>query len=157
MSDEIPGPDLRPPAFDPRKADGSESRKPKVESPRAGPGALRELVRWWERRRLLYNVMLLLPWAPMAFGFAFLAAGRIPTYAILLVVAAFVLSANLCYFLGPMLDLYVCAWRGRPMRPAGRRFLFWLGVAFSMLLGGIVLLDALVSLAIPRGAHWPAA
>lgn len=104
--------------------------------------ALRELVVAWERLRLVYNVILLVPglviesiWVTgqgMPLGVAFLGAGMIAV------------GANIAYFLGPLAELYFRGvFRNGESIGRGRMLIFGLGLLVS---AGVFALALLVSL-----------
>ena len=103
------------------------------------------ILRWWEGRRLAYNLVVgsaglvtlgvfgvvsVLPWMGfdgerMGFLFAAMAYGTV---------------ANLCYFLGPIAEIGLHRLWGRTLLPAGPA-LYRMGLTFSV---GLTLLPALV-------------
>jgi len=121
-----------------------------------GP-AMRELVRWWELRRLAYDVVLLLVGLPLTWALVRFAGEKAAPGEILLAGATFFAAANACYFLGPLAELYAGALRQAKLGREVRLLLFVTGTAFSVLVIGGTFLLGLLSIAIPPGAHWPAA
>ena len=103
-----------------------------------------DIVLWWERRRLAYNVWVgsaglvsLGVWSVLAA----IVGGEFVTPYLLLPSAAFGLLANLCYLLGPATELLIHALWGRRVLPAGPT-LFRMGLTFSV---GLALLPTLVA------------
>lgn len=92
--------------------------------------SLGELVRGWEKTRLLYNGILLLP------GIGTLAIpvmrGNLPIPAAVIIAITLGLSANAAFFLGPLAELYFRGLflRGKPA-PILRRFLLIGGLLVS--------------------------
>jgi hypothetical protein len=90
----------------------------------------REIVRWWEARRLRFNVLVgLVGVATSLTLFSFPLAGfQLETGLTVVFVPLFYgLLANICYTLGWIVD--TAAYRGSP-----RRWLFKAGVIFSVVL-----------------------
>jgi len=92
--------------------------------------SLSELVRSWEKTRLLYNGILLLP------GIGTLAIpmvrGSLPIPAALIIAITLGLSANAAFFLGPLAELYLRGLflKGKPA-PILRRLLLIGGLLIS--------------------------
>ena len=113
---------------------------PESESPPIAKSPFRELVLGWEKLRLLYNGLLLLP-GLMVIAL-FLRAGM-PVAPLLALSLAFAAGANLCFLLGPLAELYLAA-----LRPSDassrtpRRLLFGAGLAASF---GIILIVAITA------------
>ena len=101
------------------------------------------IVRWWEARRLHYNAVVggagLLSLATVsAAELIFFDGGVLPWQP----VVAFAVMANLCYCLGPAVEIAIeKLWRGQvlPVGPA----LFRMGLTFSV---GLALLPILITL-----------
>ena len=83
-----------------------------------GP-AMRELVRWWELRRLAYDVVLLLVGLPLTWALVRFAGEKAAPGEILLAGATFFAVANACYFLGPLAELYADVAQKIPVRRMG--------------------------------------
>lgn len=108
------------------------------QTPAAAPGiapgsqpALGELVKSWEKQRLAYNAILLLPGILSMASWVWraeLAAG-----AAILISLVCGLAANLAFFAGPLAELYLRAifFGGRPI-PVLRRGLFGGGLVISL-------------------------
>lgn len=95
--------------------------------------ALRELVLAWEKLRILYNALLLLP--GLAILFTLVTEENIGVIEAL-VMAAFVgLGANCCFFLGPASELYLRGLfrKGEPIG-RGRWLIFGSGTLLSLML-----------------------
>jgi hypothetical protein len=100
------------------------------------------IVRWWERRRVTYNVMVgaaglftlgtiqLVTWLP----------GSPPAILDWRPVVAFGVMANVCYLLGPATEIALEKLWGRKVLPAGPT-LYRLGLTFSV---GLALFPALL-------------
>ena len=105
------------------------------------------IVRWWERRRLAYNA------AVGAAGLFSLSAvtlvsmlppsrlGSMPGE-IWIPVAIFAVGANLCYFIGPTVEILIEKLFGREVMPTGPA-LFRMGLTFSV---GLALFPTLLVL-----------
>ncbi|MCW1884904.1 hypothetical protein OKA04_09210 [Luteolibacter flavescens] len=93
--------------------------------------ALREIVVAWEKLRIWYNAILLVP------GLAVVAmwTGQYGMPLLFGLVSAVVIAigANICFLLGPAAELYLRAIfrQGRPLG-RGRALLFWAGVVVSL-------------------------
>ena len=92
--------------------------------------ALGELVKGWEKLRLIYNVVLLLPGAALM---AYFVINRdMPAFAAIMFALASGVAANLAFFAGPIAELYFRAVFNRGKEsPMLRRFLFGLGLIVS--------------------------
>jgi hypothetical protein len=101
--------------------------------------ALGELVRAWEKLRLIYNLALLFP------GLGVLALWvtrlQMPLLMGILLSVVFGIAANCAFFLGPAAELYIRALfrQGRSIGK-GRKFIFWAGIFVS---GCVLILAAL--------------
>lgn len=110
--------------------------------------ALGELVKGWEKRRLLYNGIMLLP------GLGVLAVGvsrdSIPWPLILTTGLICGLAANAGFFGGPLAELYLRAilFKGSP-KPWLRTGLFISGCLLSFVIMGIFLIGILLEPMIP--------
>lgn len=111
--------------------------------PAPAPRRTGAILAWWERRRLVYNLMV------GAAGSLSLAAfwtvntvlGSGPQVVASLVFAAvFGTMANLCYLLGPVTEILIGRLWGRRVLPAGPT-LYRMGLTFSV---GLALLPTLV-------------
>lgn len=88
---------------------------------------LREALVYWEKRRLVYNAVMLI-WGGLC-SVSFI--NHFGPLMYMANVTAFGIGANICYSLGPLFDVYVSLLLGRSLarfRPA----LFALGMAFSI-------------------------
>lgn len=94
--------------------------------------ALCELVRGWEKLRLLYNAILL-P-AGLIVLSALVIRSNLPVPAAIAGGLFVGFGANAAFFLGPLAELYLRGWltRGAPFRH-GRKVLFIAGLAVSLL------------------------
>lgn len=108
--------------------------------------ALREIVIGWEKLRLLYNAILLVP------GLAILAFWTMKNgmpMAVAVVSGFFVaVAANASFFLGPLAELYFCGlFRNGESIGRGRWLIFGAGLVISAgvflvaLLGGVLVAD----------------
>lgn len=103
---------------------------------------VREIVLAWERLRLLYNALLLLP----GLGLLAMAVGQGLPWSVGIVECVFVaLAANVAFFLGPACEFYLSALflDGRPVG-RGRWLIFGAGLVVSA--GVFVLAWQLLSL-----------
>jgi len=114
--------------------------------PAPAPRSAGAIVRWWERRRLAYNVFVggaglfslgmatlfsVIPPAPHPLGFP-------PMMGIL----AFGILANACYLLGPTAEIFFSKLFGNQVLPTGPT-LYRMGLTFSV---GLALLPTLIVL-----------
>ncbi len=92
------------------------------------------IVRWWESRRLAYNLIV------GGAGFAALAVVRVVTWlpphpatlaGVWIPILAFALMANVCYCLGPLVEIVLLRLWGRRLLPVGPT-LFRAGLTFSV-------------------------
>lgn len=99
-----------------------------------------QVIRWWERRRLVYNVVLLLVGVAAVAGMEWLMTKVIPLgedavepMILVLSVMVYGLMANFCYTLGWILEL-----RSRKSNPVSARqrgeWMFRAGLLFSCVL-----------------------
>jgi hypothetical protein len=107
-------------------------------APRSTPGILR----WWESRRLKYNVIVgacgvfslsairILTWLPPRAHREFLPLGLVIVFGVM---------ANVCYLMGPAVEIGVEKLWGRKTLPVGPT-LFRMGLTFSV---GLALLPTL--------------
>jgi len=113
------------------------------EEPPSEKAALREIVLGWERLRLLYNGLLLIPGLVVVAVWSTRQGMPFPVGVVGAVLVG--LGANLAYFLGPLAELYL---RGlfRDGEPIGRGrwLLFGAGVVIS---GGVFALFLMGGLA----------
>jgi hypothetical protein len=101
------------------------------------------ILRWWEARRLPYNLIVggaglftlavirVVTWLPVV------ADGGFPP---LVLIAVYGGLANLCYLMGPMVEIGLLAVWGRKLLPTGPA-LYRMGLTFSV---GLTLLPALL-------------
>jgi len=82
----------------------------------------------WEKLRLYFNLILLLP------GLFVLSSLGFSLPDLFAPALFFGIMANLCYLLGPLTELYACAITRQPEQPKLRHLLFGLGLAGSLLL-----------------------
>jgi hypothetical protein len=111
--------------------------------PAPAPRSAGAILRWWERRRLVFNVWV---------GSAGLVSLTVVTAAaaildgvfalpfLLLPAAAFGVMANVCYLLGPTAEILIHALWGRRILPTGPT-LYRMGLTFSV---GLALLPTLL-------------
>ncbi|MGJ8672520.1 hypothetical protein [Rubritalea sp.] len=93
---------------------------------------LRDIVLKWEKLRVIYNLVLLLP----GLGVTLYAANKWGSSMseMLSSVIPFAIMANLCFFLGPLSELYIAAiWQINDSRMI-RRWSFGLGLVGSLLI-----------------------
>ncbi|MFC5049583.1 hypothetical protein ACFPK9_02985 [Rubritalea spongiae] len=92
---------------------------------------LRKIVFAWEKLRLIYNICLLLPGLGVLFHASQKWGGSAAN--MLSAVLPFAIMANLCFFLGPLTELYASAiWRLQNSQPL-RLWCFSLGLLISLL------------------------
>ena len=104
------------------------------------------IVKWWEKRRLAYNVAVgSAGLVSLATSFVLLA---LPPNGVLITslewlpgVAVFGVMANICYFFGPTVEVLVEKTWGRQVLPTGPA-LYRAGLTFSV---GLALFPALIS------------
>lgn len=103
------------------------------------------ILRWWEGRRLAYNAVV--GTAGLLSGAAFTVITSLPPhphadgFPPLPVILVFGVAANICYTLGPVVELVVGRVWGRRLLPVGPT-LFRMGLTFSV---GLALLPVLVA------------
>jgi hypothetical protein len=110
--------------------------------PAPAPRSVGKIIRWWERRRVAYNAFV------GAAGLVSLGAvtlgGSVIEGSLMLVpwqpVVVFGALANVCYSLGPCVELAALALWGRSVLPVGPT-LYRMGLTFSV---GLALLPTLV-------------
>lgn len=108
-------------------------RAPAADSPTTHEHhALAEVVRFWEKGRLRYNLVLL-PFGMIALLTWVLS--DLPTSSYLVVsVLLFAVGANGCYLLGPLAEIYGRVFLAKSAEtPHLRRVLYWGGILFSMI------------------------
>lgn len=95
--------------------------------------ALRELVMGWERLRILYNALLLVP--GLLILFTLVTEENIGVLEALVMGAAVAIGANCCFFLGPASELYLRGLfrKGEPIG-RGRVLIFGSGTMLSLML-----------------------
>lgn len=91
----------------------------------------------WEKLRLLYNVILLL--AGIIALFILINYYRESTNMVLLESLAFALLANLCFFAGPVCELYLRAFRHVSNAQSLRWILFTVGTIVSLVPAAIMI------------------
>lgn len=112
--------------------------------PAPAPRNAVEIVKWWERRRLPYNlavgaagaVSLVVVWVVQILPPSSVAP-IFPIYG----AAVFGVMANICYLFGPAVELVIGAIWGRSVLPAGPT-LYRMGLTFSV---GLALFPALLA------------
>ena len=104
------------------------------------PG-FKELVVGWEKLRLIYNGLLLIPGIVVLILYA---RTGMPLPAVLIFSALFALAANIAFLLGPLTELYFTAlfFHGTSKKPA-RRLIFSAGLLVSF---GVILLAAVIAI-----------
>jgi hypothetical protein len=101
--------------------------------------ALGELVRAWEKLRLLYNGIMLLPGIGVLI--LWVTRAKLPVAGALTFGVLVGISANVAFFLGPLAELYLRAlfWHGDEIGK-GRQFIFFAGLLVS---AGVVLVSSI--------------
>jgi hypothetical protein len=114
--------------------------------PAPAPRTAHGIVRWWERRRLPYNLFVGGA-GLLTLGYVLLletVVWRSPLEpGILLPVVAFGVGANVCYGLGPLVEIAAEKLSGRALLPVGP-VLYRMGLTFSV---GLALLPSLLATA----------
>ncbi|MDH3272848.1 MAG: hypothetical protein OEN56_16025 [Gemmatimonadota bacterium] len=102
------------------------------------------IIGWWEKRRLPYNLIVgsagIVSLGISLFFAALPPFGSTPGIEILIPVTVFGVMANLCYFLGPTVEILIERIWGREVLPTGPT-LYRMGLTFSV---GLALLPALM-------------
>ncbi len=95
------------------------------------PGALRELVLAWEKLRLRYNLILILPGLGVLWLWS--AKMEVPIVALLVLAILVGIGANLCFFMAPIAELYLRALfrNGLAIGRLGRLLIFAAGLLVS--------------------------
>lgn len=88
----------------------------------------REIVKGWEKRRLYFNGILLLP------GIGILLTLGVPASEFIGAALTFGIMGNIAFCLGPLTELYACAITSKPEQPKLRNILFGLGLGGSLIL-----------------------
>jgi hypothetical protein len=93
--------------------------------------ALREIVLGWEKLRLWYNVILLVPGLGVLAGWT--GKQGMPLFFALVMAAMVAVGANFCFLLGPAAELYLRGLfrEGKPLG-RGRLLIFGAGVVVSL-------------------------
>jgi len=98
--------------------------------PPADPASLRELVQGWEKLRLLYNGILILP--GLGILVLWLVRMHLPLGVGIVLSLLVAIGANIMFFLGPLTELY---WRGTFRQGTslgrGRMLIFSAGIVVS--------------------------
>ncbi|MBK1884505.1 hypothetical protein JIN85_18965 [Luteolibacter pohnpeiensis] len=107
------------------------------------PNGIKAIVTAWEKLRLVYNGLLLIPGIVV---FVLFSRTSLPIHVLTMLSILFGIGANLAFFLGPLAELYLSAFffQETPSRSA-RRLLFSAGLIVSL---GIILLAALVAIGV---------
>jgi len=109
--------------------------------PPADPASLSELVQGWEKLRLLYNSILILP--GLGILVLWLVRMHLPLGVGIVLSILVAIAANIMFFLGPLAELY---WRGlfRQGTPLGRgrMLIFSAGIVVSL---GVFLIPFLIA------------
>ncbi len=104
------------------------------------PAALSELVRSWEKLRLIYNGIMILPGIGVLALWCTKAAMPVPAAIFLGIFTG--INANIAFFLGPLSELYLRGLlRNGESIGKGRRLIFAAGLVVS---GGVVLLASII-------------
>jgi hypothetical protein len=93
--------------------------------------ALREIVLGWEKLRLWYNAILLVPGLVVIAGWT--GKQGMPLFFALIMAAMVAVGANFCFLLGPAAELYLRGLfrQGKPLG-RGRLLIFGAGVVVSL-------------------------
>ena len=97
----------------------------------------KDLVVAWEKLRLLYNVILLL--VGIIALFILINYYRESTNMVVLFSLAFAFTANLCFFAGPVCELYLRAFRHVSNAQLLRWILFTLGTIISLIPAAVMI------------------
>ena len=107
-----------------------------------GPASLAELVCAWEKFRLSFNAILLLPGIGVLAVFVSRMQMPIPAAAVSAIFVA--AAANIAFFLGPLGELYIRGlWLGGKPIGRGRFVIFAVGMTFSLGLFALISVLAL--------------
>ena len=99
--------------------------------PSDGPASLGELVRAWEKFRLYFNAILILPGVGILA--IFVSRMQMPIMAAAVSAIFVAAAANVAFFLGPLGELYIRGlWLGGKPMGRGRFFIFAAGMTFSL-------------------------
>ena len=101
-------------------------------------GQFKQVVIAWEKLRLLYNVIMLL--VGVIALFVFVNYYRESSTKVLLQVITFAIFTNLCFFAGPLCELYLRAFRDITNAQSLRWILFILGTVISLIPAGVMML-----------------
>jgi hypothetical protein len=110
--------------------------------PAPAPRSVAKIILWWERRRLAYNVAVggagLVSLGVLTAAASLLrGSGTLPPWP---AVAIFGVLANVCYLLGPCVEIVALRVWGRSLLPVGPA-LYRMGLTFSV---GLALLPTLL-------------
>jgi len=93
------------------------------------------IIKWWEKRRVPYNLFVggggLATVGLVSLNSLLLPPGNGLTWEILYPIVAFGVMANICYTLGPTIEIIITKLWGREVRPVGPA-LFRMGLTFSL-------------------------
>lgn len=117
-----------------------------------------EIVRWWESRRLPYNLAVgaagLVSLTAVALSELLPPISRLPTFPLGLVVIYGIL-ANICYSVGPVADMVICRKWGRDyaaLGPAIFRYGFVFAVGLTLLPVPLAVVSYLAKLVFSGGS-----
>ncbi|MCP5535546.1 MAG: hypothetical protein H7A51_04830 [Akkermansiaceae bacterium] len=113
-----------PPASHPTDGGGPASESP------------RNIVVAWERMRIQYNLILLLP--GLVVLILYVAGNSMPMAVAIPGALVTALAANVCYFAGSISEFFVCALLNTPEHPSYRKTAYIAGIVLSLVVFGIV-------------------
>ncbi|BDS05129.1 hypothetical protein NT6N_01690 [Oceaniferula spumae] len=93
-------------------------------------GSPRAVVLAWEKLRLKYNVILLIP--GLIVLAIYISQQELAVIGSIFGGGLMAAGANLGYFLGPISELYLCAFSNKAELPVYRKYAFWAGVVGSL-------------------------
>ena len=93
-------------------------------------GSPRAIIWAWEKLRVRYNLILAIPGIIILFFYVYRA--EMPLGVACMGGLMMALGANICYFLGPISEVYAAALFNLTEIPTYRKIAFWLGVIGSL-------------------------
>ena len=117
-----------------------------MDGPGQPPAALGDLVRSWEKLRLLYNGILILP--GLGVLTLWMTRGNLPATTVVILGIVTAVLANIAFLLGPIAELYIRAYfRGGESIGKGRWLIFSAGLLVS---AGVFLLASVIPIFWPQ-------
>ncbi|MFK8008654.1 MAG: hypothetical protein AB8H03_20010 [Saprospiraceae bacterium] len=94
---------------------------------------LYESVKWWEKRRIYFNIIVSLAWIS-PFFFSWESLGNINVFGLLIAFCTYVCFANLCFCFSWVIDILKSYYFENPKYGSSKTYLFVLGMIFSILI-----------------------